>query len=247
MDMIDIINLIKSKMSENSKVRMRANDYSKQVKYANAQNDALYYANKIIVQAIEDVDFKIAEIMLQITTFEKYPTENENQGYMDGLNDVIKYLKRLKGCRDETKVIVNSSEETIDLAKKIASSLVTGTVLTLEGALAAGKTTFTKGIALGLGIEDVIDSPTFAIVKEYEGRIPLFHMDVYRLDGDSDVEFIHEYFDRNGVCVIEWASIIAEELPDERIDVKIEHLGGDCREIIISGDEEALKHVNFSN
>jgi tRNA threonylcarbamoyladenosine biosynthesis protein TsaE len=134
-----------------------------------------------------------------------------------------------------SKIIVNSAEETMEFAKKLGSGLVPGSILTLEGNLAAGKTTFTKGLALGLGIEDVIDSPTFAIVKEYEGKIPLFHMDVYRLDGDSDIEFILEYFDRDGVCVIEWASIIEEDLPKERIDVKIERLDGDGREITVKG------------
>jgi len=131
------------------------------------------------------------------------------------------------------KIIVHSTDETIEVAKKLGSGLQSGSILTLEGDLAAGKTTFTKGLALGLGINDVIDSPTFAIVKEYEGKIPLFHMDVYRLDGDSDIEFILEYFDRKGVCVIEWASIIEQDLPDKRIDVRIEHLGGDSREITI--------------
>ena len=141
--------------------------------------------------------------------------------------------------------IVNSPAETIILAEKLGASLTAGSILTLEGNLAAGKTTFTKGLALGLGIKDIIDSPTFAIVKEYdEGRLPLFHMDVYRLDGDSDIEFILEYFDRDGVCVIEWASIIEQDLPQERIDIKIERLDGDSRKIIISGADE---HVNFSN
>ena len=139
----------------------------------------------------------------------------------------------IAGNKMEYKVIVNSSEETMEFAKKLGSGLAPGAILTLEGELAAGKTTFTKGIALGLGIKEIIDSPTFAIIKEYEGRIPLYHMDVYRLDGDSDTQFILEYFDRNGVCVIEWASIIAEDLPNKRIDVKIEHLGGDSREITI--------------
>ena len=131
------------------------------------------------------------------------------------------------------KFIVHSVEETMEIAKAIASVLTSGTVLTLEGELAAGKTTFTKGLALGLGIEDVIDSPTFAIVKEYEGKIPLFHMDVYRLAGDSDTDFILEYFDRDGICVIEWAQLIDEDLPAKRIEVKIERLGGDSRKIII--------------
>ena len=142
------------------------------------------------------------------------------------------------------KFIVNSSTETMAIAKKLGSALTAGSILTLEGDLAAGKTTFTKGLALGLGIDEIIDSPTFAIVKEYEGRIPLFHMDVYRLDGDSDIDFIFEYFDREGVCVIEWASIIEQDLPPNRIDVKIERLDGDSRKIIISGD---VKNVDFSD
>ena len=136
----------------------------------------------------------------------------------------------------EQKVVVNSAEETIEFARKLGSGLVPGSILTLEGELAVGKTTFAKGLALGLGVEDVINSPTFAIVKEYdEGRTPLYHMDVYRLDGDSDIEFILEYFDRDGVCVIEWASIIEGDLPKERIDVRIVNLGGDGREITVSG------------
>jgi len=145
------------------------------------------------------------------------------------------------------KIIVNSPEETIAVAKKIGSGLTPGSILTLEGDLAAGKTTFAKGLALGIGIEDVIDSPTFAIVKEYEGETPLYHMDVYRLDGDSDIQFILEYFDLDGVCVIEWASIIEQDLPSERIDVKIEHLDGDRREIAVVDKGGRLANVNVSN
>ena len=141
--------------------------------------------------------------------------------------------------------IVNSPAQTMAVAQKLGAVLTTGSILTLEGDLAAGKTTFTKGLALGLGIDDIIDSPTFAIVKEYDdGRIPLYHMDVYRLAGESDVEFILEYFDRDGICVIEWASIIEPDLPQERIDVKIEHLDGENRKITISGVDE---YVDFGN
>lgn len=136
----------------------------------------------------------------------------------------------------EQKIIVSNAEETMAFAKKLGSGLAPGSILTLEGELAAGKTTFTKGLALGLGIKEIIDSPTFAIVKEYDtGRLPLYHMDVYRLDGDSDIEFILEYFDRGGVCVIEWASIIAADLPNKRIDVIIKSLEGDKREIRVVG------------
>lgn len=145
------------------------------------------------------------------------------------------------------QIIVNSPEETIELAKKIGATLKPGAVLTLEGNLAAGKTTFTKGLALGLEITDIIDSPTFAIVKEYEGRLPLFHMDVYRLDGDSDIEFLLEYFERDGVCVIEWASMIQEDLPQMRIDIKIQRIDEFSREMTIIDQGGMLKHVNFSN
>lgn len=133
----------------------------------------------------------------------------------------------------EQTIVVNSPEETMAFARKLGSSLVPGSILTLEGDLAAGKTTFTKGLALGLGITEMVDSPTFAIVKEYEGKTPLYHMDVYRLDGDSDIDFLLEYFDRDGVCVIEWASIIKEDLPQDRIDVTINRLEADAREITV--------------
>jgi len=145
------------------------------------------------------------------------------------------------------RIIVDSSEQTIEFARKLGSGLRPGSILTLEGDLAAGKTTFTKGLAQGLGIDGIIDSPTFAIVKEYEGRIPLYHMDVYRLDGDSDTEFIQEYFDLDGVCVIEWASIIWQDLPKERIEVIIDRLEGDCRAITVKGNLEGLDNVDFGN
>jgi len=145
-------------------------------------------------------------------------------------------------------IITKSAYETIALAKKLGSELASGSILTLEGDLAAGKTTFTKGLALGLEIKEIIDSPTFAIVKEYDsGRIPLYHMDVYRLDSDSCVEFILEYFDLEGICVIEWASIIEQDLPKERIELKIKRLEGDEREISITDKGGLLRNVNLSN
>ena len=145
------------------------------------------------------------------------------------------------------KFIASTPTETMEIAQKIGSALTAGSILTLNGELAAGKTTFTKGLALGLGIKEVIDSPTFAIVKEYDtGRITLYHMDVYRLDGDSDIEFILEYFERDGLCVIEWASIIEADLPNERIDVKIKSLNGNRREITIMDKGGLLKNVDLS-
>jgi len=145
------------------------------------------------------------------------------------------------------KIIVNSPQETIKFAQMLGAKLTSGTILTLEGDLAAGKTTFTKGLALGLGIDEIIDSPTFAIVKEYDGKIPLFHLDVYRLTGDFDAEFIQEYFNRDGVCVIEWASMIVADLPAERIDVKISRLSENSREITIVANKEVFDCANLSD
>ena len=108
----------------------------------------------------------------------------------------------------KNRIETNSEEQTKSLAEKIATLLKPGDVLTLEGDLGAGKTTFTKGIAAGLGISRTLSSPTFTIVKEYEGTIPLYHMDVDRLEGsDEDIGF-DEYFHVNGIAVIEWAQFI---------------------------------------
>src|SRR5574344_624922 len=116
-----------------------------------------------------------------------------------------------------------SAEETIKLGEKIGTMLSKGDVLALQGALAAGKTTITKGIALGLGITEPITSPTFTLISEYRGRLVLYHMDVYRLD--SSEAFVdlgaEELVYGDGVCVIEWSEKIMDELPDSAIVVAI--------------------------
>lgn len=125
-------------------------------------------------------------------------------------------------------MVSNSAEETNLIGERLASLLEAGDVLTLEGDLGAGKTTFTKGIAKGLGVKRTVNSPTFTIVKEYEGRLPLYHMDVYRLeDSDEDIGF-DEYFNGNGVSVVEWAQFIEEYLPTDRLDIRIKY-NGDSR------------------
>lgn len=119
---------------------------------------------------------------------------------------------------------VYSEKETRDFAYKIAQEVQPGQVYCLDGDLGVGKTVFTKGFALGLGIEDDITSPTFTIVNEYHsGRMPFYHFDVYRI-GDEDEMFdigFDEYIDGNGVCLIEWAELIKSIIPKNAIYIKI--------------------------
>ena len=99
-------------------------------------------------------------------------------------------------------------------------------IICLNGELGSGKTVFTKGIANALGIKESITSPTFTIIKEYEGELPLYHMDVYRLNGNVEGTGIEEYFTKGGVVVIEWADTIQDILPEERLDIKFKIVEG---------------------
>lgn len=115
------------------------------------------------------------------------------------------------------KATMTSRDQTIALGEKIGKLLQAGDVLVLDGDLGAGKTTFTKGIGKGLGITDLIKSPTFTIIREYhDGRLPLYHMDAYRLEnGGAEDLGLEEYFDSDGVSVVEWAEFVEDELPDD--------------------------------
>lgn len=118
----------------------------------------------------------------------------------------------------------NSAEETIELGKKIGSMLKPSDIIAMEGTLAAGKTTITKGIAGALGIEDNITSPTFCLISEYYGsKMPLYHMDVYRLDGPEDFLNlgVEELLFGQGVCIIEWSEKIKSVLPSKTITLSI--------------------------
>ena len=128
-------------------------------------------------------------------------------------------------------ITINSATETINLAQKIGECLMPGMVLTLAGDLGAGKTTFTKGIAKGLDISRNVSSPTFTIIKEYEGVMPLYHMDAYRLEHGYEDMGLEDYFYGEGVCVIEWPSMIEPILPVERLDVQILNDGENRRMI----------------
>ncbi|RWZ50107.1 tRNA (adenosine(37)-N6)-threonylcarbamoyltransferase complex ATPase subunit type 1 TsaE [Halobacillus fulvus] len=136
-----------------------------------------------------------------------------------------------------------SPEETQALARKLGERLNPGDVCTLEGDLGAGKTTFTKGLGVGLGVKRTINSPTFTIIKEYQGRMPFYHMDVYRLeDSDEDLGF-EEYFNGDGVTVVEWAHFIEEYLPPERLDITIRYDEETERTITLDAHSEHFDDV----
>ena len=122
----------------------------------------------------------------------------------------------------EYKITTYSEEETIELAQNIESEKFPNMVICLRGDLGSGKTVFTKGFAQAMEINEEVTSPTFNIIKEYlSGDMPLFHMDVYRLDGNVDELGIEEYFTKKGVTIIEWADMIPDYLPEKRLDIKI--------------------------
>ena len=135
-----------------------------------------------------------------------------------------------------------SSQMTFEFAKKIGENLKSGDVLCLDGDLGVGKTVFTKGVAAGLGIKDDVSSPTFTLIQEYYGgRLPLYHFDVYRIDGPWDMDDLgyEEYFYGEGICLVEWGNMIKELFPENTIYVRIEkdlEKGFDYRKITVSKD-----------
>lgn len=119
------------------------------------------------------------------------------------------------------KITTYSEEETIELAQNIESEKFPNMVICLIGDLGTGKTIFTKGFANALEVEEEITSPTFNIIKEYTtGELPLYHMDVYRLDGKAEDLGIEEYYNKKGITIIEWADMIPEHLPEKRLEIK---------------------------
>lgn len=129
--------------------------------------------------------------------------------------------------------MIASLEETEQFAYKLADLLEAQDTITLEGDLGAGKTTFTKALAKGLGITRTVNSPTFTILKQYEGRLPLNHLDVYRL-GESDEDLgWDELFYGESVTVVEWAHLIAQDLPKDRLGIEILRVGETEREFIL--------------
>lgn len=129
----------------------------------------------------------------------------------------------------------SSAEQTIELGRKLGALLAKGDVIAMQGTLAAGKTTITKGIAEALGVKDTITSPTFCLISEYSGKMPLYHMDVYRLEGPED--FVNLGTDDmiygEGVSIIEWSEKIMSELPKNTIKLAITPQEDGSREIVI--------------
>ena len=129
------------------------------------------------------------------------------------------------------QVITKTYEETIEYGYKLGKLLCSGDVVLLAGDLGAGKTTFTKGIGKALGITRVINSPTFTIVKEYRGNLPLYHLDLYRLDGLGSDFDLEEYFESDGITVCEWPNNVNEIIPNEYLLIEIFRLEFDKRMI----------------
>ena len=119
---------------------------------------------------------------------------------------------------EEYKLTMHNEEDTIALAQNMESEKFPNMVICLYGELGSGKTVFTKGFAQAMGIDGVTSS-TFNIIKEYNGELPLYHMDVYRVDKNVENLGIEEYFEKGGVTIIEWADLIKDYLPEERIDI----------------------------
>jgi len=134
-------------------------------------------------------------------------------------------------------VKVDSAEKTRSLGRILGECLDEGAVVALEGELGAGKTEMVKGIAMSLGISpEQVTSPTFTLINEYDGRLPLYHFDFYRLSDSSQLDAIgaDEYFWGDGVCAVEWADLFAEKLPEEKITVRIEVLDEIRRSVTVT-------------
>lgn len=133
---------------------------------------------------------------------------------------------------DQFKIITKSEAETQDIAKKLAVLLDAGSIITLEGSLGVGKTSFVKGLAKGLRITDPITSPTFTIIKEYQGeQYPLYHIDAYRLEySEEDIGF-DEYFYSDGISVVEWAQFIKSDLPEQFLQINLIYVNEHSRKL----------------
>jgi tRNA threonylcarbamoyladenosine biosynthesis protein TsaE len=143
-----------------------------------------------------------------------------------------------KGCQpgrqDALQVVTRSADETLTLARAVGSLLQAGDLVVLAGDLGTGKTTFARGVARGLGVTGPVVSPTFTIVREYEGRIPLVHVDVYRLDRLQELHDLgfEELVGDHAVTLVEWGDAVDALLPRERLEVGLEPGTGDDDRVV---------------
>lgn len=132
------------------------------------------------------------------------------------------------------KYTSRSIYDTMELAENIESEKFPGMVICLDGELGSGKTVFVKGFAKSLGITENITSPTFNLIKEYEsGELPLYHMDVYRLEGKCETIGFDDYFKKEGICIIEWSDMICDCLPEERLQIDFKLIDENTRVLIL--------------
>ena len=143
---------------------------------------------------------------------------------------------------DEYKLTMRSEDDTIYLAQNIESEKFPNMVICLYGELGSGKTVFAKAFGSAMGIDDVTSS-TFNIIKEYNGELPLYHMDVYRVDDNVENLGIDEYFEKGGVTIIEWADLIKDYLPEERLDIKFKIVDENTRILILRPHGEEYVRV----
>ena len=137
-----------------------------------------------------------------------------------------------------------SVNDTLRIAQDLESEKFPNMVICLYGELGSGKTVFTKGFASAMEIDETITSPTFNIIKEYTtGELPLYHMDVYRLNEDDDTIGIKDYFNKWGVTIIEWADVIKNKLPEKRLDIKFKVIDEDTRVLVFTPHGEEYEEI----
>ena len=143
---------------------------------------------------------------------------------------------------EEYKLTMRDESDTIELAQNIESEKFPNMVICLYGDLGSGKTVFAKSFGQAMGIDGVTSS-TFNIIKEYKGELPLYHMDVYRVDNNVENLGIEEYFDKGGVTIIEWADLIKDYLPEERLDIKFRVIDENTRVLTLKPYGEQYENI----
>ena len=143
---------------------------------------------------------------------------------------------------EEYKLTMRDEGDTVELAQNIESEKFPGMVICLYGDLGSGKTVFAKAFGHAMGIEGVTSS-TFNIIKEYNGELPLYHMDVYRVNDNVENLGIEEYFDKGGVTIIEWADLIKDYLPEERLDIKFKVIDENTRVLVLTPHGEVYENI----